>query len=401
MLNNQSHWIVLALVVFTLTLSACTADPAIVTRLVETTPEVITRVVTESEKVEVTRVVEQIEEVPVEVTREVMVEEAPLGSSDRPIKVLFVPSEDGDDIVSGGEVLADALEAATGFKYEVSVPKSYAAAIEEMCASPDDTLALIPAQEYVLANNRCGIIVGASAVRSGLPWLAGQIVVPMDSDIESIEDLSGLTWGIPEFGSISGYLFPIAMLQAAGVEPGEIVDTGGQTNAMLALYHGEVEFATADFRPPLLPNSERAWQYGIDDPEIWRELGVSPVRNEVGRTFVAGGPDEGGYRVLDTRASVADTAPDIFDTTRILALTDKIPNESVSFGPAFPVYIANQIVTALEEWVSENNPDCMESICNEDFNNWSGVSPQGDSFYDAVRFMMDTLGITEEDVLGG
>jgi phosphonate transport system substrate-binding protein len=371
-----------------------------VTRLIEAPPEVITQEVTAFEEIEVTRVVEQIEEVPVEVTREVMVEEAPLGSLDRPIKVLFVPSADVDAVVSGGEVLADALEAATGFKYEVSVPTSYTAAIEDMCASPDDTLALIPAREYVLANNRCGIIVGGSAVRYGLPWTAAQIVVPMDSDIESIEDLSGLTWGIPEFGSIPGYLFPLAMFQAAGVEPGEIVDTGGQTNAMLALYHGEVAFATADFRPPLLPNNERVWQYGIDDPEIWRELGVRPIRNEVGRTFVAGGPDEGGYRVLDTRASVADTVPDIFDTTRILALTDQIPNESVAFGPAFPINIASQIVIALEEWVSENNPDCMESICNEDFNNWSGVSPQGDSFYDAIRFMMDTLGITEEEVLG-
>ena len=195
MFKNQSHLIVLVLVVFTLTFSACSPEETevLVTRLVEATPEVITRVVTEFEEVEVTRIVEQIEEVPGEVTREVMMEETPLGSSERPIKLLFVPSVDVDATVSGGEVLADALEAATGFRYEVSVPTSYAAAIEEMCASPDDTLALIPAQEYVLANNRCGIIVGGSAIRSGLPWSAAQIVVPMDSDIESIEDLSGLT----------------------------------------------------------------------------------------------------------------------------------------------------------------------------------------------------------------
>ena len=403
MFKKKVHWIILALVVFSLMLSACEAEPVEVTRIVEVAGDVVTRVVTEFEEreVEVTRVVEQTEEVEVEVTREVMVEEAALGSAEKPIKVLFVPSVDVDAIVSGGEVMANALNEATGYTFEVSVPTSYAATIEEMCASPDDTIAFIPAQGYVLANDRCGITVGGSAVRYGLPWYAAQIVVPFDSDLETIEDLEGLTWGVPDFGSTSGYLFPSAMFQGAGVEPGEIVETGGHTNAMLALYNGEVDFATAFFSPPLLPFYERSWQYGIDDPEIWREAGVSPIRNEEGRTFVDGDPADGGYRVLDARASVADTAPDIFDTTRILTLTDQIPNDSVSFGPDFPLNIANQIVAALEEWVDDDNPACLESICHEDFYNWTGVEPTSDSFYDAVRFLMETLGITAEDILGG
>lgn len=403
MFKKKVHWILLALVVFSLALSACDVEPEVVTRIVEAIPEIQTRIVTEFQEteVEVTRVVETTEEVQVEVTREVMVEEDALGSEGKPIKVLFVPSVDVEAIVSGGEILADALEDATGFKFEVSVPTSYAATIEEMCASPDDTAGAIPAQAYVLANDRCGITAGLASVRYGLPWYAAQIVVPFDSDIESIEDLEGLTWGVPDFGSTSGYLFPSAMFQAAGVEPGELVETGGHTNAMLALHNGEVDFATAFFSPPLMPFYERQWQYGLDDPEIWREVGESPIRNEAGRTFVGGDPADGGYRVLDARASVADVAPDIFDTTRILALTDQIPNDTLSFGPNFPLHIAEQIKAALEEWVDVDNPACMESICHEDFYNWTEVTSVDDSFYDAVRFLMETLGITEEDVLGG
>jgi phosphonate transport system substrate-binding protein len=191
------------------------------------------------------------------------------------------------------------------------------------------------------------------------------------------------------------------MFQAAGVEPGEIVETGGHNNAMLALNNGEVDFATAFFSPPLLPNYARQWTYGVDDPEIWREVGESPVRNEEGRTFVGGDPADGGYRVLDARSSVADTAPDIFDNTRILVLTDQIPNDSLSFGPEFPLNTANQIIAALDEWVSEDNPDCLASICGEDFYNWTGIDPTTDSFYDAIRFLMAELGISEEDVFGG
>lgn len=364
----------------------------------------VTRVVTETQEVEV--------EVPVEVTRvitevetvvetvEVEGEEAPLGSEDRPIQVLFVPSVEVDAIITGGEILAQALEEATGLQYEVSVPTSYAATIEEMCASPDDTIGFIPAQGYVLANNRCGVTVGGAAVRFGLSWYAAQFVVPADSEAETVEDLAGQTWCIPDFGSTSGYLYPSALFAEMGVEPGEIVEAGGHNNSMLGVYNGECDFATAFFSPPLLPaESGRSWTYGVDDPEIWREAGVAPERTEEGRTFVAGGPDEGGYRILDARSSVTDTAPDIFEQTRILALTDRIPNDTVSFGPEFPLNTANQIVDALVEFTASDA--CLESICSEDFYNWTGVEPVTDSFYDPVRNAMQFLGISEEDILGG
>ena len=370
-----------------------------------------------TETVEVTRVVtEEVEvpvetevEVPVEVTRivtetetvveEVMVEEAALGSEDRPIKVLFVPSVDVDQIISGGGILADALGAATGLNFEVSVPTSYAATIEEMCASPDDTIGFIPAQGYVLANNRCGVTVGAAAVRFGLSWYAAQFIVPTDSSAESIEDLAGGTWCIPDFGSTSGFLYPSAAFAEAGVEPGEIVEAGGHSNSMLAVYNGECDFATAFFSPPLLPNYARSWTYGVDDPEIWREAGVSPERTEEGRTFVNGDPADGGYRVLDARASVTDTAPDIFDNTRILGLTDQIPNDTVSFGPNFPLNTANSIVEALIDFTASDA--CADSICSDEFYNWTGLEAVTDGFYDPVRAAMDSLGITEEDILGG
>ena len=377
-----------------LVIAACTPQ----TETVE-----VTRVVTQTEveevpvevEVEVTRVVTETETV----VEEVMVEDAPLGSEERPIKVLFVPSVDVDQIISGGAVLADALTEATGLNFEVSVPTSYAATIEEMCASPEDTIGFIPAQGYVLANNRCGVTVGAAAVRFGLSWYAAQFVVPADSDATSLEDLAGATWCIPDFGSTSGYLYPSAAFAEAGVEPGEIVEAGGHSNSMLAVYNGDCDFATAFFSPPLLPNFERNWTYGVDDPEIWREAGVSPERTEEGRTFVNGDPADGGYRILDARSSVTDTAPDIFDQTTILALTDQIPNDTISFGPEFPLNTANTIVDALIDFTASDA--CAQSICSEEFYNWTGLEAVTDSFYDPVRSAMDSLGITEEDILGG
>ena len=394
MMKNKSKWLLVVLLLLGTALVACQPE-------VEQVEVEVTRVITEEREVEV--------EVPVEVTRvvtetetetvveEVQVEEAELGSEERPIKVLFVPSVEVDAIITGGEVLAEALEEATGLHYEVSVPTSYAATIEEMCASPEDTVGFIPAQGYVLANNRCGVTVGGAAVRFGLSWYAAQFVVRADSDIETVEDLEGVTWGIPDFASTSGYLYPSAMLTEMGIEPGEIVETGGHPNAMLAVYNGEVDVATAFFSPPLLP--EGSWTYGVHDPEIWRQADEDPERTEEGRTFVAGGPSEGGYRILDARSTVIESAPDIFEETRILALTDQIPNDTVSFGPDFPLSLANTIVAELSEFTETDA--CLESICSEDFYNWTGVEPVSDSFYDPVRAAMEALEITEEDILDG
>lgn len=375
-------------------IAACTpqTETVEVTRVVTETTEVEVPVETEVE-VEVTRVVTET------VVEEVMMEEAALGSEERPIKVVFVPSVEVDQIISGGEVLANALTDATGLNFEVSVPTSYAATIEEMCASPDDTIGFIPAQGYVLANNRCGVTVGAAAVRFGLSWYAAQYVVPFDSPAQSLEDLAGATWCIPDFGSTSGYLYPSAEFAALGIEPGEIIETGSHNNSMLGVYNGDCDFATAFFSPPLLPNYERAWAYGVDDPEIWREAGVSPIRNDEGRTFVNGDPADGGYRILDARSSVSDTAPDIFDATRILAITAQIPNDTVSFGPEFPLNTANNIINALIDFTASD--ECAQSICSEEFYNWTGLEAVTDSFYDPVRSAMDYLGITEEDILGG
>ncbi|MBP7964531.1 MAG: PhnD/SsuA/transferrin family substrate-binding protein [Caldilineaceae bacterium] len=385
MQRKSTLMLVAVLMVFAAILAACPAPAAVAPTTVEVTREVQVEV---EVPVEVTREVEVVVEVP-----QVM---AALGSAERPIKVLFVPSVEVDAIVSGGAVLADALKEATGLNFEVAVPTSYAATIEEMCASPDDTIGFIPALGYVLANQRCGVQVGAAAIRNGLSWYTTQYVVPFDSPAQTLEDLAGLTWGIPDFGSTSGYLYPAAQLKGLGVEPGEIVETGSHNNAMLAVYNGEVGFATAYFSPPLLPSG--AWVYGVTDPEIWREAGVSPVRNAEGRTFVAGGPSEGGYRVLDARSSVTDTAPDIFEKTRILALTAKIPNDSISFGPEFPLNTSQQIVKALVAFAASEA--CEQSICSDSFYNWTGLEAASDSFYDPVRDLMTIMGMTEQDVLG-
>jgi phosphonate transport system substrate-binding protein len=323
--------------------------------------------------------------------------EPALGSAERPIQVLFVPSVDAQVIVSGGEIMDEALTAATGLEFEVSVPTSYAATIEEMCAAPADTMGFIPGFGYVLASNLCGVDVAFKAVRFGWPVYWSQILVPRDSDITSIEDLAGLTWAVPDLGSTSGYLVPLVQLNDAGVEPGEIVEAGGHPNAALAVYRGDADFATTFFSPPLILDGD-AWAIG-DPPQVPDDLvDLCGPTDEEDPDLYCGD----NFRVLDARASAITDAPDIIQKVRILEISPEIPNDTLSFGPDFDPDVRTQIEEALLAFANECETDenCAwnDSIGNQDFYGWTGIEPATDAEYDTLRQVVDVAGITLDDL---
>jgi phosphonate transport system substrate-binding protein len=336
-------------------------------------------------------------------TTEAMVEtttseamEPELGSAERPVQVLFVPSVDAQVITSGGEIMDDFLTEATGLEFEVSVPTSYAATIEAMCAAPADTMGFIPGFGYVLASNLCGVDVAFKAVRFGYGVYWSQILVARDSDIQSIEDLDDtMTWAVPDLGSTSGYLVPSVQLNDAGITIPEanILETGGHPNAALAVYRGEADFATTFFSPPI---SDPAWEIG-DAPQVPEDLVDSCAPNDEGQLWCGD-----SFRVLDARASATTDAPDIIQKTRILEISPEIPNDTLSFGPDFPADIRADIETALIAFAAECDTDenCAwnDSIGNQDFYAWSGIEPATDSEYDALRAVVDLAGISLDDL---
>jgi phosphonate transport system substrate-binding protein len=334
---------------------------------------------------------EEPTEAPMEEPTEAPTEEpAPmLGSAEYPIKVLFVPSVDAQVIVSGGEVMAAALNEATGYTFEVSVPTSYAATIEEMCASPDDTIGFIPALGYVLANQLCGVQPGLAAVRYGWNVYWTGFYVARDSDYQTLEDLEGATWAYPDAGSTSGYLYPASIFADMGIEVGETVEAGNHNNAVLAVYNGQADVGTAFFSPPLLP--EGTWAMG-DNPDVPDDLVDSCGPNEDGKLYC------GEIRVLDVRGSVTTEAPDIVQEVRILTLSKEIPNDTMSFSPDFPADMKQSILDAVTAFISEDNPSCLESICSEEFYNWTAVGPIADENFDGVRILVAQQGITLENL---
>ncbi len=329
---------------------------------------------------------------------------ATIGSEEHPIKVLFVPSTDTGVIVTGGEIMADALNEATGLHFEVVVPTSYAATIEEMCASPTDTMTFIPPVGYVLANQLCGVDVSFKAIRYGFPIYWSQVLVLRDGDIQTVADLDGKKWGYTDATSTSGRLLPLAFFEGAGITPGEAVETGGHTAAVKALYNGEVDFVTTYYSVPLSPESGGGpwWTYEdwLADPTL-AETKVD-IPDDVVPTCAINAEKKdklycGEWRPLDARPNIRTEAPDVIQKVKILTLTDLYaPNDALAFSPDFPADIRVQVVDAL--FAFSQTEAWGESIGNNDFYGWTGIEAASDAEYDDLRGIIVDVGLNLEDL---
>jgi phosphonate transport system substrate-binding protein len=317
-------------------------------------------------------------------------EEAELGEKDNPIKVLFVPSVNVDFMIESGDAIEEFLSESTGLVYEVSVPTSYAATIEEMCASPTDTIGFIPAMGYALANQLCGVEPALASERYGWNVYWTQYIVARDSDIQTLADLEGKTWGFGEFTSTSGYLYPAAEMADAGITVGDQVETGGHGETARAVYNGEVDFGTNFYSVPQITDGE--WKIG-DPPDIPDELVEECAVNEEDKLYC------GPYRVMDARQLIREEAPDVIQKVRILALTNEIPNDTMSWSPDFPEELKETIVQALLDYLASDACQVdAETICSEDFYGWTSAGPIFDESFDGIRIMMEQQGITLENV---
>ena len=314
---------------------------------------------------------------------------AAIGTEENPIQVLFVPSVSAEEIIAGGAVLAEALNTATGLFFEVSVPTSYAATIEAMCASPDNTIGFIPANAYVLANELCGVTPALKSLRFGYTEYWAEVIVPRDSDIDSLDDLNGKTWAYPDSTSTSGFLVPSGMFAALGITPGAGLEAGGHTGAVRAVYNNEAEFATVFFSPNIDLEGNTVWDGTSEDADIPAELiescGLSAEADLVCDSL----------RPRDARRGLREEAPDVIQKVRILALSDPIPNDLMAYGPDFPSDLQDEITQAIKDFAS-GDPDAFAIAF--DAYSWDNVADTNDAEFDSIRALLAALGYDLEDL---
>lgn len=237
------------------------------------------------------------------------------GPSSAQLKLVmaFVPSVDAQRVLATGSTVARMLEVATGYSIEATVPTSYAATIEALCAGRVHIAWFAPTA-YVLGNARCGAEVGLIAIRAGLPYYGSQILVRADLGAKSLADLRGKRFAVVDPASTSGYIWPMVYIKKKGYDPNtffsQVVQAGGHDKVVIAIYQGSVD---------------------------------------AGATF---GDDLTGRPELEARERVVRQFPDVRQKVVVLEYVKPpvigyIPNDTVSFRKELPAEVKEKIVKAL------------------------------------------------------
>lgn len=269
-----------------------------------------------------------------------------IGSYDRAIVFAFTPSQDVARITASGNAIASALATATGLRWKVTVPTSYAAQIESVCSGQTDIAAIAPLQMTLLLDKACGTPILGALRKDEKGQLAttynAQILVRSDSGITDLSGLKGKKFAFVDPISASGYLFPSLLVKTkTGQDPktffSNTIFAGGHDKAALAVYQGTVDGAAT----------------------------FNDVRTNAGMPA------------------------DILTKTRVIDAAGPIPNDGVAIRKGFPADVQAQVTKALIDYCAS---DSGAKQCKSLFN-WDGLQAVQPSAFDPIRDAAKLAGI--------
>ncbi len=277
----------------------------------------------------------------------------PLGTKQNPIKMYFVPSMEAGKIITSGEAISNYLHAKTGYYFKVAVPTSYAAVIEALGTNEAD-IAWLATFAYILAHQKYGAEVALTTVRNGLKQYRGQFVAREDSKLNSIDDIQGKTIAYTDAASTSGYIYPSAILKQKNIQPGKTYYAGSHPAAILSVYQGQADVAASFWSPPDINNVPQ-----------------------------------------DSRKTIVETYPDVFQKIKIIGFTDWIPNDTVTFRKDMDPKMKEKIVASLLDFASSSDG----KITLKDLYQIDGLVPSTNADYDIVRTTLKSLGFDPEKMI--
>ncbi|MEK4874279.1 MULTISPECIES: phosphate/phosphite/phosphonate ABC transporter substrate-binding protein [Bacillus] len=256
----------------------------------------------------------------------------------------FVPSQNAETLEARAKPLADLLSKKLSIPVKVTVTTDYNAVVQALKSKQLD-LGFLPPTDYVIAHKQGAADVLLQAQRYGVIPENGKntnelvdyyyaiMLVKKDSNIKDVKDLKGkkVAWQSPT--SSAGYVWPAIYMKEHGIDAQKDV-TGiqvqGHDKAISALMNGDVDAAAV---------------------------------------------------FLDARNIVAKEYPDIWDQTRILFKTEKIPNDTISVRPDMSVKWKKKISDAFV--AIGKDPEGQKIILN--IYSHVGYIPSKDANFDIVR----------------
>lgn len=260
------------------------------------------------------------------------------------LTVQFIPSQNADTLEAKAKPLEKLLTEQLGIAVKVSISTDYNTIIEAMASKKVD-VGFLPPSAYVLAKEKGAAEVILQAQRYGVQDETGEptdekvdfykamIIVKKDSDIQKVSDLKGKKIAYQNVTSSAGYVWPAGKLLEEGVDPLKDVTPitlKGHDQAVLAVLNGDVD-AAAIFQ--------------------------------------------------DARNVVKKDYPDVFQETRVLSYTEKIPNDTIAVRSD----MSKEWIEKLQQAFIDigNDPDGHAII--KDIYTHEGYVKSEDSVFDIVR----------------
>jgi len=179
------------------------------------------------------------------------------------------------------------------------------------------------------------------------------------------------------------------MFTASGVTPGESFEAGGHSATARAVYNSEADFGTTFFSPIVDLDGVPLWDGTLADADIPADLIDTCALTDGGDLFCT------DQRPRDARRNIREEAPDVIQMVKIVALSDPIPNDTMSFSPDFPEDVATSIVDAIKAFAADDAEGFATAF---DAYSWSGVADTNDAEFDSIRALLTAIGFDLEDL---
>lgn len=276
-----------------------------------------------------------------------------LGTKNNPVKLYFTPSVDADTIASNSDDFIKFLEKETGLYFKTGIPTSYIAVVEAFGSERAD-IGVMNSFGYLMANEKYGAEAKLRVIRYGHDYYQGMIVANADSGINTVADLKDKRFAFVDPSSTSGYMFPLKVVKDAGIELGNTTYAMKHDNVITMVYQKQVDAGAAYYSAP---------------------------------------GEDGSIR--DARQRVQTQFPDVAAKVKIVAITEKIPNDPFVFRKNLSNEVTTKFIDALKKYIgTENGQKTFKNIYSVD-----GIIDATDADYNGLRDMIKSINLKTEDLI--
>jgi phosphonate transport system substrate-binding protein len=168
------------------------------------------------------------------------------------LRVILIPADGGteDGTKADYQPIFQAVSRMTRLDFDIKVGQSYAAVVEALCNNGAD-VAFVGPVSYIQARDRgCADLLAVGVEKNQSIYYSG-IFTKASSPIHSIADLKGRRVAFGDVNSTSSFVYPMAMIIDAGLDPvrdlGAIRMTGSHADSLAALVHDQADAAALSF----------------------------------------------------------------------------------------------------------------------------------------------------------